>query len=283
MTNNTTTIRVAALQPPLQWLQSMPNMHLLRQTCEQAVREYSPNLLVLPEAFNGMPCEFDDGAAGRQARQFLATLAKACRVHVIGGSIEYQDNDGTRRNACFVLDPDGNEIGRYDKRVLFDRELETRKRGTWAGVFELAGVRVGVLICGDLWDPALARELHGQADLLCVPAKSGVPTDRNVDYAREMWWNLALTRSVENALPVVVSDWASARHDTKRMTDGIVVRETHYTAGGSSICDPSHRPDTVKMQQKILRGATGVLVANIDLAAVAHFREYRQSVGLLPK
>ncbi|MGB9626439.1 MAG: carbon-nitrogen hydrolase family protein [Phycisphaerae bacterium] len=280
-------VRVAALQPALEWLRPMPNMHRLRQAAEGTVRAHGTDLLVLPEAFAGLPCDHDEGVAARQARQFLSTLAKACRVNVIGGSIDYPHDDGSRRNTCFVVDRDGREVGRYDKRVLFAREMDARQAGAGAGVFELdaerARIRVGVLICADLWDPALARELMGRADLLCVPAKTTVPSDRHVEYARSLWWNLALTRAMENGLPVVVSDWAEGRHESKRLVEGTMIRDVHFTCGGGSLCDPSGRPEMARIQQTIARGAPGVLTAAIDLDAVARFREYRQSVGLLPK
>lgn len=277
------TIRVAALQPDLRWVQPMPNMVLIRHEIEQLMRGFAPDLLVLPEAFNGQPCEYDSGASGRQSRQFLSNLARACGVNLVGGSIEYRDDDGTYRNVCFVVDREGRELGRYDKRVLFNRELEGRTCGTRPGVFEVGGVRVGVLICADLWDPALARELHGQIDVLCVPAKTSVPAEKHVEYAREIWWNLALTRAMENAVPVIVSDWAAARHDSRSLIDGEPYRDTHFTAGGSVICDPGARPDFAKMRCTLVRGAAGVITATIDLDAVAKYREHRQAVGLLPK
>ncbi len=279
---NGRTIRAAAIQPALEWLRPMPNMVLLRQAAEQAVRQNPVDLLVLPETFTGQPSDYDDGQSARQARQFLATLARACRTNVVGGSIDYQDDDGGRRNACFVVDRDGREIGRYDKRVLFDREIDTRRAGTGPGVFTIEGVRVGVLICADLWDPMLARELPGRADLLCVPAKTTVPGEAYVEYAQTLWWNLALTRAMENALPVIVSDWAAGRHESRRLIEDTVVRDTHFTSGAGTICDPSGRPDVRKIRQTIARGAPGVLTATIDLDAVARYRRHRESVGLLP-
>jgi predicted amidohydrolase len=143
-------------------------------------------------------------------------------------------------------------------------------------------VRVGVLICGDLWEPALARELVDQVDLLCVPAKTTVPTDRYTEYARRLWWNLALTRAMENALPIVVSDWAEARHEAAALADGTKVRSVHHTSGGASINDPGRRPRFNEIQQVLPRGEPGLLAATIDLDAVARFRDYRRSMGLLP-
>jgi predicted amidohydrolase len=275
------TIRVAALQPELRWLRPMPNMHHLRETSERLARREGADLIVLPETFTGQPSDYDGGASGRQAREFLRTLARACGVAAVGGSIDYQDEDGARQNACFVVDAEGHEVGRYDKRVLFAREIESRRSGTAPGVFEVAGVRVGVLVCADLWDPLMALELRDRVDVLCVPAKTTVPSDRYVDYARGLWWNLALTRAMESALPVVVSDWAARRHESKRVVEGRTIRDTHFTSGGASICDPSGRPDLGRIQQTIVKGAPGVLTATIDLDAVAAFRDYRRSVGLL--
>jgi len=276
------TLRIAAVQPALRWLQPMPNMHLLRQTLERFASRQTVDIVVLPEAFNGQPAEHDDGAAAEQTRQFLRTLARTCHVNVIGGSIEYRHEDGRIRNTCFVVDREGREIGQYAKRKLFARETDTRTPGDQAGVFEIAGFRVGVLICADLWFCELARELAGRVDVLCVPAKTTVPSDRYIEYARVLWLNLALTRAVENALPVVVSDWAQARHEGELVVTDRRMQQVHYTAGASSIVDPARRPDVDKIQQALPAGRAGVIVSQIDLDAVAKFRAYRANVGLLP-
>ncbi len=260
----------------------MPNMHVIRQTLERLAGEQPIDVAVLPEAFNGQAVEHDNGAAGEQARQFLRTLAKACGVHIVGGSIEYRHKYGRMYNSCFVVDRDGREVGEYAKRKLFAQEADTRTAGNRAGIFELDGFRVGVLICADLWFPELARELLNEVDVLCVPAKTSVPSDRYIDYARKLWQNLALTRALENALPVVVSDWAESRHQGKHVIEGTTVRQVHYTAGASSIVDPSVRPDPDRIQQMLAAGGAGVIVSAIDLEAVAKFRAYRASVGLLP-
>lgn len=276
------TVVVAAMQPALRWLQPMANMHALRQSVERLVAEANVDLVVLPEAFAGMPPEYDGGAAGQSARQFLQTLARACRVNVVGGTVEHRDEQGRIFNSCLCVDSTGELIGQYAKRVLFAREPQTRTGGDWPGVFELAGVRVGVLICADLWFPELARELCGQVDLLAVPAKTAVPSDQYVAYARALWHNLALTRAMENGWPVVVSDWAAGRDESQYVVDGTKVREVKYTAGAATIVDPAGRPDMARIQKTLAGGEPGVVVATIDLDAVGEYRTYRRSVGLLP-
>lgn len=262
-------------------MQPMPNLHLIRQVVEAALRSAPADLVVLPEVFNGIHSEAAP-EAGPQARQFLTTLARACGVAVVGGSMDHADPDGTRWNSSFVVDAGGHECGVYHKRVMFSLEQQARTPGTQPGVFNVAGVRIAVLICADLWDPVLLREVMNRADLLCVPAKTSVPTAGHVEYARKLWWNLALTRAMESGLPVVVSDWAEARHDVSNAGRGTALVGVHHTSGGSSITDPSYRPDFDRLQQVLWRGEPGVLRAAIHLDAVQAYRDYRRSVGLLP-
>jgi predicted amidohydrolase len=103
-----------------------------------------------------------------------------------------------------------------------------------------------------------------------------------VPYARKLWWNLALTRAMENGLPVVVSDWAAGRHEAVSTVEQQKVRAVHYTSGAACIVDPGKRPDIDATQSTITAGHKGILEATIDLEAVAAYRRHRQQVGLLP-
>ena len=269
------------LQPALRWQQQMPNLHLLRQTIDKQVAAAPADLIVLPEVFNGVHADLDP-AAGPQARQFLSTLAKACNAAVVGGSIDYQHPDTHRRNTCWLIDRDGQEIGMYCKRVMFGAEQADRRPGDEAGIFELEGIRVAVLICGDMWDPALARELVGRADLLVVPAKTTVPTLAYADYARRLWWNLALTRAMENGLahrgqrlgrrPARVHR-PGRRHPHQE-------RPLHQVGGGAY--RSWQTPELRRPSDHAAGRSPGLLAATIDLDAARAYQEYRQSVGLLP-
>ena len=66
-------VHVLAVQPELRWLQSMSNMHVLREIVERHVQSVPTDLVVLPEAFNGTPADYDPHA-GPMARQFISTL-----------------------------------------------------------------------------------------------------------------------------------------------------------------------------------------------------------------
>lgn len=276
-------LRIAALQPHLEPDGGSANFAAVRKLVDDAAAESSLDLVVLPELFDGVL----DAPAGQDSseavRSYLAELARTYNVNVVGGSVLHPMPGGQPRNACFVFDRQGGEVGRYDKRVLFSKETQRRSPGDAAGIFQLGGLRVGVLICGDLWPPELARELAGRVDVLCVPAKTGVPNQRHSQYARQVWTSLALTRAMENGLVVAVSDWAAGRHEVPTgALDNDDTSKTYWTSGAATICDPGYRPDMDRIQRRFPDGQSGALVADVDLNALAKYREYRQSVGLLP-
>ena len=273
-----TTIRLAALQPDLTIGQPMPNLHLIRRTVDALVAEEALDLLVLPEDFAGTTDPMDPA----KLRRFLQTLAKAGRTFVVGGSLSFRDESGAAYNTCFIVDRQGREVGRYDKRVLFSDEASKHTAGTKPCVFALDGVRVGVLICADLWHPERTRELCDKIDVLAVPAKTSVPSEAHTVYARSVWHALALTRATENGFATVVSDWPSARHDSFRVVDGVRTRQTHFTSGASCVIDPSHRPNIDQIVRVLPKGQPGVIQARIDLDSLVAYREYRRKVGLLP-
>ena len=116
-------------------------------------------------------------------------------------------------------------------------------------------------------------------DVLAVPARTGVPTEAHIAYARTIWHSMALTRAMENGFAVVVADWPQAAHQIQRAD----VLKTHYTAGAATIVDPSHRPEIQRIQRIPNPTRPEAISATIDLAALSAYRAYRQGVGLLPE
>lgn len=266
-------LHVATVQPALVMQDTAGNLARIRGVLRSAAEADPIDLVVLPEIFNGWPAAQADPCVG-DARRFVSDLAREQGCIVIGGSLGWTDADGARRNLSVVCDRSGREVGAYAKRVPFGREQGRIEAGADDGLFECDGVRVAVLICGDLWRPELSAGCMRRADVLCVPARTGVASEPHALYARILWWNLALVRGMETGLPVIVSDWAATRHDAPE--------HPHQTAGGASVIDPSGRPDIRRVQLRREDGGECVLRATIDLDAVEDFRAYRRSVGLLP-
>lgn len=96
--------------------------------------------------------------------------ARTLGITVVAGFPEKHDD--RLFNSAVVIDPEGGIAGVYRKLHLFAGEHGVFEPGdTGLPVFEVAGVRLGVLICYDLRFPEAVRILALQdADLLAVPA-----------------------------------------------------------------------------------------------------------------
>ena len=87
------------------------------------------------------------------------TLSQACRRYrtcAVFGTSHHVIGADRHHNAVVVIGADGRIRGRYDKRRCSIRDLESYRPGVHPLVFEVAGVRCGVLIClewsfPDLW------------------------------------------------------------------------------------------------------------------------------------
>lgn len=269
-----TCINVLVLQPDLRRLAPESNLVAMRRLAHEALTDKRADLIVLPEVFDGSTPSADaehDDAVAESCWTFVSDLAAEARAIVVGGSVVRRSPDGGLRNVCMVADRQGRLAGDYAKRKLFATERDSRIPGQAPGIVAVDGVRIGVLICADLWFPELARELSGRVDILCVPAKTIVPASEHVAYAQALWRAMALTRSAENVMPVVVSDWCRAEHDIG------------MTAGAATINDPSARPDVDRIQVGLDDGRAGSLWAEVDLDAIGEIRQYRQAMGLLTR
>lgn len=267
----TESLLVCAIQPVITWDQPDRTFASVAALLAEAAAE-PLDLAVLPEHFNATPASDGDVAPWQAAQAFASDLARRHRVNLVAGSVERWDPTVQARvNTTVVYGRDGCELGRYDKRRLFGFEKRRNVQpGNGALVVDVAGARLGVLICSDLWHPELARPLAAQADLLCVPAQTTIRPESEPAYARMLWHTLAMTRAQENVVAVVVSDQAATS-------------QAPYRCGGvSSITDPSAEPALASIQQVIADGRDGYLLARLDMDRLARFRAYRRENGLLP-
>src|SRR2546426_9373262 len=116
-------------------------------------------------------------AATRRAVEALAAdTATGCAVLV---TTPWED-DGKVYNAVVLLD-EGRIVATRYKHDLPNYGVFDEKRvfvpGPLPEIVEFRGARLGVMICEDMWFPAVARHLHNQgAGLLIVP--NGSPFER---------------------------------------------------------------------------------------------------------
>jgi NAD+ synthase (glutamine-hydrolysing) len=107
--------------------------------------------------------------------------------HPEGGGVRTRSVAVTRRHNRASVVCEGQVMGHYDKRELPNYQVFDERRyftpGNGVGVFEVAGVRVGLLICEDAWfeEPArLARDAGAQvlAVLNASPFHAGKGPER---------------------------------------------------------------------------------------------------------
>ena len=185
---------------------------------------------------------------GAQARAFLQDLAKACNVHIVGGSIARR-HEGKLYNTTYIIRRDGTLVSSYDKCHLFTpgKEDKAFTAGKELNVFSLDGVTMASIICYDVRFGEWVRmaALAG-AKVLFVPA--AWPEVR-----LEHWRLLNRARAIENQLFVAA-------------VNSCGVCGSLQFGGHSLLADP---------QGKVLiegGGVDAVLTETIDLSVVDDIR-----------
>jgi predicted amidohydrolase len=196
---------------------------------------------------------------GNPAVARAAEIAREAGLWLHLGSLAVALKDGRFANRSVLFRPDGTIAATYDKIHLFDATLpgvrEYRESLTYAGgdravVADVGEMRLGLTICYDVRFPALHRTLaEAGSQVIAVPAAFTVPTG-------EAHWEVLLrARAIETGTFVIAA--AQAGHH----------QNGRSTWGHSMIVDPWGR-----IVGQLGGEGEGVLVADIDLAAVADAR-----------
>ena len=190
-------------------------------------------------------------------QDFLAGQAREHGIWLIGGTLPLVSGDAGRvLNTTLVYDPEGRDVGRYDKIHLFGfntgsesyDEARTIVPGETVGSFEAPFGRVGLAICYDLRFPELFRAM-GECALIIVPAAFTYTT------GLAHWEVLLRARAIENQCFVLASAQGGTHRNGRR------------TFGHSMLIDPW---GDVK---DVLAEGEGVVSGAIDPAYIARVRE----------
>ncbi|WP_299820184.1 carbon-nitrogen hydrolase family protein [uncultured Jannaschia sp.] len=144
------------------------------------------DLLVFPE-YGAMELAYLDGAAaaadletslhaaarhGPRAQEVWAELAVAHGCHILAPSSPWEAGRDRPVNRAWLHGP-GGTLGYQDKQVMtrFERDPWGVVPGDPLRLFEIDGLKIGVLICYDVEFPALGQALiAGGADLILAPS-----------------------------------------------------------------------------------------------------------------
>lgn len=168
-------LKIAGFQLSVEFGKPDRNLATLLEKIEEAARS-GVKLAIFPEAFLTGYCYRSKDEASEAAEPIPGPssqrIAEACRrldIHVVYGTLEL---DGDRLfNAAVLVGPDG-VVGVYRKSHLpflgvdkFATQGDTPYR-----VYDIGGVKVGMLICYDGSFPEATRCLMLEgADLVCLP------------------------------------------------------------------------------------------------------------------
>lgn len=194
---------------------------LIRRTMQQE----NPDVVMLPEMWNigFFPKENLEQLSdqnGERTRREMGALAKELHVNIVAGSVANMKNNGIY-NTAFVFDRDGACVAEYDKTHLFTPmgEHEFFQWGDHLSMFELDGVKCGIIICYDARFCELPRTMALKGmDVLFIVSQWPTPRIAHIQL-------LAQARAVENQMFVAYCNACG------------VAGETVY-AGRSRLVDP---------------------------------------------
>ncbi|MFB5662255.1 carbon-nitrogen family hydrolase [Alteribacillus sp. HJP-4] len=167
------------------------------------VNQNNPDIIVLPEMWTtaytlqNLNNIADDKSS--ETIPFLQKLAKECNVHLVAGSIAYKNGD-KMFNRALVINQKGDLVYHYDKLHLvpmLDEPTYLTAGENKAAVFEIDGMKMGLIICYDLRFPELTRALALEgAQAIFIAAEW--PQAR-----RDHWRYLQLARAIENQVYIL--------------------------------------------------------------------------------
>lgn len=184
----------------------------------------------------------------------IMDLADKLDLWVLLGSVHWLGDGYRPMNSLYVVNPEGRIADRYDKRFCTRDDLQHFSAGDHPVVFEVNGVRCGVLICFDVRFPELYRDY----------------CRKNVDVIFQSFYN---ARQKPGGIhPLIMPVTAQARAATN-----------HFYLSLTNSCAPSSWPchfitPDGRIGRKLEADLPGILVSEIDLQqdfydASRHFRD----------
>lgn len=186
---------VAGCQFDIAWEDRAANFATVRRMLEQAALP-AGSLLVLPEMFGSgftMNVAAAEEGEAREGEQFLTSLAKERRIHVLGGLVD-RAPDGRGRNVAVAFDPRGREVARYAKMHPFTPggEAVHYAAGNCPITFACAEFTLAPFVCYDLRFPEAFRiACRARANLFAVIASWPAVRESH-------WVTLLQARAIEN-------------------------------------------------------------------------------------
>ncbi len=236
---------------------------------EEIIHQYGDSnldLVVLPEFFSTGICDKEfinspEDETGGDVIKRLRETAKRYNTNIAAGTV-IELVEGKRYNTCFVINRQGEIVGKYRKMHLFNFAGGNEDKYTTPGdkplVVDLDFAKVGISVCFDIKFPMLYRELIKQgAEIIVSPSAWSTLTafsEKAKDDFVKTWQSMNICRAAETLTYFVTSNLVGLGENNV------------LSVGNSMICDPLGT---------VVAGAdtyeTGVY-AEIDLSVVRDFK-----------
>jgi len=208
------------------------NLMAIEQQLTIIRQEYTQDdlLVVLPECCLMFATKDDDvrkyseHAKQGPMQDALAQLSIQFNVYMVAGTIAVKADDGRHFAASILFNPQGQQLGQYNKIHLFDvdvndgvgsyRESDNTHPGQHVSVIKTPIGNIGMAVCYDLRFGALFQEMRDQgADIFVLPSAFTHVT------GQAHWELLTRARAIENQCYMVASN-QGGEHKNGRVTWG---------------------------------------------------------------
>lgn len=147
----------------------------MREDFAEILKKDRPNIIAFPEHYFLRPGDDNVIVSAFRHNEIIVQLLEWSLMFdcvIIGGSFVAESN-GKLYNRSYIINK-GSVTGYYDKIHLFKNEGRGLiKKGSEYKVFELSGLRIGILICADVLYSESFLNIRGlKPDLIFVPTTS---------------------------------------------------------------------------------------------------------------
>ena len=230
--------------------------------------QLNQNLIIFPEY-----CWGSTPINQQQLVLWLRTLSN--HPNLVLGSGVVDDNNG-KYNVIVVVDRENNIYLIPKKFPLKHEQSHGIKIPTGAepmfspNVIELDEVTVGFLVCADLWRADFVKGIVQRGvDIIVCPAMTS--TDLGyANYAKFQWYALAIARSREFVVPIVV-------------VDNPIEVDNQITGKATFSCDPSIKTKDMNTITDFLSlpDKDRTLNSEFDFNLIEQYRQYRVAQNLI--
>lgn len=259
------TLRIALAQLNVCVGDVQANLHQVKAAITQA-KQQQADLVVFPElVLAGYPPEDLLFRPDFLAQMEAGVAAIAAETHgmtaILGVPLL---RDGVLRNMACVL-RDGQVVAEYAKQCLPNYRVFDEKRyftpGTESLVVKVAGIKLGILICEDIWEDAPARAaVAAGASALCVLNASPFSYDKQAQRSA-----LLQRQAVSNQCPIAYVNLVGGQDELVFDGDSMLV-----DAAGNTVFRAQAFTDGVFVQDWEMDSCRGVLHTPADLTALIY-------------